>query len=207
MIRICLVMFTLLNTLFLGLALAEGDTKTIEDLLGKAQNVEIKAQAEATADIIVKPKQTKKTLDIGKTGLPLPRFVSLKRDKVNIRKGPNEKYDIAWTYTRKNLPIEIIAEYDNWRKIRDHLGGEGWVFKSLLSGTRYAVVEPWDKTKRFAIRAKPSENANIIAYFEAGLLARVKLCDGKWCQLNHKTYQGYIEQNLLWGVYEDEITK
>src|ERR1700761_9209756 len=70
------------------------------------------------------------------SGLPVPRFVSLKSDHVNVRGGPNKDQDVAWVYTRPGLPVEITAEYENWRRIRDSDGAEGWVYHSLLSGKR-----------------------------------------------------------------------
>src|ERR1700677_178372 len=74
------------------------------------------------------------------SGLPVPRFVSLKSDHVNVRGGPNKDHDVAWVYTRPGLPVEITAEYENWRRIRDWDGAEGWVYHSLLSGRRTAFV-------------------------------------------------------------------
>ena len=83
------------------------------------------------------------------TGLPLPRFVSLKSDDVNVRRGPGQEYDVAFTFVRAGLPVEITQEFDNWRKIRNSEGAEGWVFHSLLSGKRTALVAPWDKSGPF----------------------------------------------------------
>ena len=77
------------------------------------------------------------------SGLPLPRFVSLKSDEVNVRRGAGKEHDVLWTYHRAGLPVEIIAEWDNWRRIRDADGADGWVFHSLLSGRRSALVAPW----------------------------------------------------------------
>src|SRR5579871_6461730 len=74
------------------------------------------------------------------TGLPLPRFASLKSDHVNVRGGPDKDHDVAWIYTRPSLPVEITAEFENWRKIRDRDGSEGWVYHTLLSGKRTAYV-------------------------------------------------------------------
>jgi SH3-like domain-containing protein len=76
----------------------------------------------------------------GPSGLPVPRFVSLKAERVNVRSGPTKDNDVNWVYTRAGLPVEIIAEYDNWRRIRDWEGGEGWVLHSLLSGRRTALI-------------------------------------------------------------------
>src|SRR5688572_3042889 len=80
----------------------------------------------------------------GATGLPLPRFVSLKSNNVNVRRGPGQDYDVVFTYVREGLPVEITDEFENWRKIRDSDGSEGWVFHSLLAGKRTAIVAPWE---------------------------------------------------------------
>src|SRR3989442_14012394 len=74
------------------------------------------------------------------SGLPLPRYVSLKSDHVNVRAGPTKDNDVAWTYTRSGLPVEITAEFENWRRERDSEGAEGWVYHSMMSGRRTAVV-------------------------------------------------------------------
>ena len=90
---------------------------------------------------------------VGKSGLQVPRFVSLKAGRVNVRVGPGEDYKIAWVFTRTGLPIEVIQEYDTWRRIRDSDGAVGWVFNSLLSGKRTAVVTPWSKGEPQPIHA------------------------------------------------------
>ena len=77
---------------------------------------------------------------VGPSGLPVPRFVSLKSGRVNVRVGPGEDYKIAWVFVKSGLPIEVVQEFDNWRQIRDSDGATGWVFQSLLSGKRTAVV-------------------------------------------------------------------
>ncbi len=77
----------------------------------------------------------------------MPRFVSLKSDKVNVRAGPTKDHDVTWVYTRSGLPVEITAEFENWRRIRDWEGAEGWVYHSLLSGRRTALVAPSRKAK------------------------------------------------------------
>lgn len=195
--------------------LAADEATSIEDLLiNDDANSALSANPkplppvdQVTVGIIKDNAKPSKKLDIGKTGLPLPRFVSLKRDKVNVRKGPNETFDIAWTYTRKNLPIEIISEYDNWRKIRDHFGEEGWVFHSLLSGSRYALVNPWKQDGFFTIHNQKSDISRVTAKLEAGTLGRISDCDGTWCQFNIDTHQGFIKQEFLWGVYLGDTIK
>lgn len=143
--------------------------------------------------------------DVGSSGLPLPRFVSLKSDRVNVRRGAGETYDIAWTFVRSRLPVEVTAEFENWRKIRDSDGQEGWVFQSLLSGERTAVVAPGDETPAFPLRQEPSSSAAIAAYLAPGVLADVEECANGWCEISGPRFDGWIRQDLLWGVYPDEV--
>jgi len=138
------------------------------------------------------------------SGLPIPRFVSLKASRVNVRVGPGESYDIAWVFTRPGLPIEIIQEFDNWRRIRDSDGTVGWVFHSLLSGKRTAVVAPWSEADPRPIRASAAPQSAVSAYLEPGVLAEIASCDGGWCRLSGENFYGWIAQDQLWGVYPDE---
>ena len=138
------------------------------------------------------------------TGLPLPRFVSLKSDPVNVRRGPGQDYDVAFTFVRTGLPVEIIEEFGNWRKIRDSEGSEGWVFHSLLSGRRTAIVAPWEQDGRYAARSTAEPTAAIVAYLEPRVVAEVDECTGTWCLLSGKGFEGWIEQERLWGVYPNE---
>lgn len=141
---------------------------------------------------------------IGKSGLPLPRFVSLKAGRVNVRVGPGEDYKVAWVFTKSALPVEIIQEFDTWRRIRDSDGQMGWVFHSLLSGKRTAVVTPWAKGDPLALRARGSADAAVTAYLQPGVEAAVDRCTRGWCNLSGDGFSGWIEQSQLWGVYPDE---
>lgn len=141
---------------------------------------------------------------LGKSGLPIPRFVSLKAGRVNVRVGPGEDYKVAWVFTRPALPVEIIQEFDTWRRIRDSDGSVGWVFHSLLSGKRTAVVTPWAKGEPRPIRAAASADAAIAAYLEPGVMATIDRCRAGWCRLSGDDFSGWIEQDQLWGVYQDE---
>jgi SH3-like domain-containing protein len=139
------------------------------------------------------------------TGLPVPRYVSLKSDHVNLREGPSKDHATKWIYQRAGLPVEITAEYETWRRIRDSEGSEGWVLHSLLSGKRSALIAPWKKdAPPFPLRAEPQENSNIVAKLAPGVIASVKKCDGNWCRLKGDRYDGYMAQTLLWGVYPGE---
>jgi SH3-like domain-containing protein len=136
--------------------------------------------------------------------LPVPRFVSLKSDRVNVRGGPTKDHDVTWVYTRSGLPVEITAEFENWRRIRDWEGAEGWVYHSLLSGRRTAVVVPKSKGDLVPVMAKADGEANVSAKLEAGVVGTVKNCSGNWCHFTGDKFDGWIRQERLWGVYPNE---
>jgi len=141
----------------------------------------------------------------GTSGLPVPRFVSLKSDKVNVRSGPAKEQDVTWVYSRAALPVEITAEFENWRRIRDWEGAEGWVYHSLLSGKRTALVSPQSKgSEVIALHASPDAASGTTAKLEHGVLATVKKCQGGWCRLTGEGFDGWVEENRLWGVYPGE---
>jgi SH3-like domain-containing protein len=139
-----------------------------------------------------------------KSGLPLPRFVSLKPDRVNVRGGPTRDHEVAFVFTRAGMPVEIIAESDNWRRIRDWEGAEGWVYHALLSGRRTAVVSPKDKKQLVPLRASADADADVVARIQAGVLASVKHCTGSWCRIAGTGFDGWVVQEQLWGVYPHE---
>jgi len=152
--------------------------------------------------------QTEKVL-IGPSGLPLPRFVSLKSNRVNVRVGPDQnKYAIAWSYRRQGLPVEIIQEYDNWRRIRDSDGDLGWVNQALLSGRRTVIVTPWqkDKNQLCALHRRPAADSVPVALVEPGVIGRLRQCNGEWCELEMRESHGWLKQDQLWGVYAGEKT-
>jgi len=148
----------------------------------------------------------------GGSGLPVPRFVSLKSDRVNMRNGPGTDYPTAWVYRRAGLPLEVIKEFEGWRQVRDADGSAGWVLQSFLSGRRTALVLPWEiklgsAPPKVALRRNDSERSRPVAMIEAGVIANLSTCDGRWCLVNIDKFQGYIEQKKLWGVYEGEVLK
>jgi len=139
------------------------------------------------------------------SGLRIPRFVSLKSSQVNVRKGPSLEFPVAWEYKRVGLPVEIVAESDNWRRVRDSEGSEGWVFHSLLSGRRTALVSPWSKAgESIPLHSRPSRSGGVVAQLEPGVLGSVLTCDGKWCNFSLDSVSGWIGQVDLWGVYPNE---
>ena len=138
----------------------------------------------------------------GPSGLPLPRFVSLKADKINVHVGPAKTYDVTWIYTRAGLPVEITAEFENWRRVRDGEGAEGWVYHSLLSGRRSGMVQ--GKEEFVPLRDAGDPEGSVIAKLQAGVVGMVKKCNGTWCRISGDGFDGWIEQQRLWGVYPSE---
>ncbi|MBN9580840.1 MAG: aspartyl-trna synthetase [Afipia sp.] len=145
-----------------------------------------------------------KEMVVSASGLPVPRYVSLKSDHVNVRVGPTKDQDVSWIYTRAGLPVEITAEFENWRRVRDSEGAEGWVYHSLLSGKRTAVITMKRKDELAPIYDSPDAASGVAARLQAGVVASVKRCVGGWCRINGSGFDGWIEQQRLWGVYADE---
>jgi SH3-like domain-containing protein len=145
-------------------------------------------------------------LTLGPSGLPLPRFVSLKSAKVNLRIGPGLNYPVNWMYLKSGLPMEIVQEYDNWRRVRDAEGTEGWINQSLLSGKRTAIVAPWQRGKDalIAMRTDPEAKARLIANLEPGVIVTLDTCNGDWCRMEAGGRKGWVEQSQLWGAYPGE---
>src|ERR1700704_2369957 len=108
------------------------------------------------------------------SGLPVPRYVSLKSDHVNVRAGPTKDNDVAWVYTRSGLPVEITAEFENWRRVRDSEGAEGWVYHSLLSGRRTAVITMKSKDDLAPLHDSADSTSALAARLQAGVVVQVK---------------------------------
>ncbi len=138
------------------------------------------------------------------SGLPVPRYVSLKSDRVNLHEGPSKDHRTIWVFQRAGLPVEITAESETWRRIRDSEGTEGWVLHSLLSGRRTALVAPWKKTADFFLYSKPNLKSDPVARLQANVVGGIGKCDGTWCRISGEGFDGYIEQSNLWGVYPNE---
>jgi SH3-like domain-containing protein len=145
----------------------------------------------------------------GPSGLPLPRFVSLKSGRVNSRIGPGVNYAVDWMYLKPGLPMEIIQEYDNWRRVRDPDGAEGWVNQSLLSGRRTAIAAPWQKGKdaKINLLSDPDANSRTLAIVEPGVVGTIRSCNGEWCEMTFDGHTGWISQSLVWGAYPGELVK
>src|SRR3977135_1900989 len=141
---------------------------------------------------------------VSASGLPVPRYVSLKSDHVNVRAGPTKDNDVAWVYTRSGLPVEITAEFENWRRVRDSEGAEGWVYHSLLSGRRTAVITMKTKDELAPLYDRADPASSIAARLQAGVVAQVQKSAAGVGPATGTGFDGWIEQQRLWGVYADE---
>ena len=145
------------------------------------------------------------TRPLGASGLALPRFVSIKSDAANVRRGPGPDFPLLWQYQRRNLPLEIIAEYNDWRQIRDHQGGEGWMKAPLLSGTRTVIVRR--SAHAVTLRATPDATGGVVALVQPGVIGTLDMCKGDWCEIEVDSYDGWLPRDQIWGVYPFEFKK
>lgn len=140
------------------------------------------------------------------TGLPVPRYVSLKADRVSLREGPSKDHRVSWVFQRAGLPVEVTGEFEIWRRVRDAEGTEGWVLHSLLSGRRTALVMPWSRNREEVIplMERADERAQVLARMNPSVLANVRSCAGSWCRVTVGDHEGFVRQDRLWGVYPNE---
>lgn len=131
------------------------------------------------------------------TGMPVPRWVTIKAARVNVRRGPSLDDNVLWTYVKPGLPVEIIAEFDSWRRIRDVEGQTGWVKSVMLDGRRRVLFTGRVNT---AILREPSGEADAVALAAPGLIADLVACEGEWCEVSARGYDGFVTRDRLWGV-------
>lgn len=138
----------------------------------------------------------------GVTGLPVPRYMSLRFDDVNLRVGPGTRYPIDWVYHRRDLPVEILRELEEWRLVQDQDNIRGWVRAPTLSPRRGIVVRGGDRT----LRAKPADDAAAVALLKPGVIGRLRACpaDGKWCEVEVSAFRGWLKRDDIFGVYPNE---
>lgn len=135
------------------------------------------------------------------TKLPLPRYVSLKVSEANVRRGPSKSQRIDWVYQRRNMPLQVTAEHENWRRVRDRDGAGGWIHYALLSGVRTVLIEE----DLVALYNRPDTRAPIAARLQLGVIARVDECGETWCHLEAGGYDGWAQKSALWGVDPGEV--
>lgn len=144
------------------------------------------------------------------TKLPIPRFVSLKPSDTPMREGPSKEHRIKWVFKREGLPVEVIAEHEQWRRIRDSESTDGWVYHGRLSNRRTAIVRasrgaPAGAEQR--LFKDENENAGVVARLQPGVIANVERCTANWCKVSVEGYAGFLKKDAIWGVYPDERLK
>lgn len=137
------------------------------------------------------------------TNLPLPRYVSLKSNEGNARRGPGLTHRIDWVFTRSGMPLRITAEYEHWRRVEDSEGAGGWIHYSLLSGVRSALIN----ADMVDFRAIPDEAGGVVVRAERGVVARILECNPDWCRLSAEGEKGWVRKSDLWGVDPGEIVE
>ena len=133
---------------------------------------------------------------VGASGLVLPRFVSLRSSEANLRAGPGTRYPIDWIYRRSGLPMQVIDEFDIWRRVRDHQGTVGWMHRSMLTGRRTLLV----LGERPLLRRRPDPAAPGLAYLESGVVGAFGGCEGDWCRIEAQGFEGWLKRAEVWGV-------
>lgn len=138
------------------------------------------------------------------SGLPLPRFVSLRAEEVNLRTGPGIQYPVDWVYRKRGLPMEVIAEFKTWRKVRDWQGDQGWVHQSMLTGTRGFIIVGSEPAP---LLAKADPGSAPVARLEPGVVGRIETCPapGDWCKGAVQGLEGWVRRSTVWGLFSTEI--
>lgn len=132
---------------------------------------------------------------------PGPRFVSLKSNEINERVGPGSNYPVEWQYVKAGLPVEVTAEFDNWRKIRDKDGTEGWVHQSMLSSKRHGIIQGAETL----VYSTEDINSRPLVRLEPGVLVEILRCRDNWCQIRVFEFKGWVQRSFLWGIYPKEV--
>ncbi len=136
------------------------------------------------------------------SSLPVPRFVSLRADRVNFRDGPGFQYPVEWIYQRDGLPVEIIGEFDVWRQVVAPDGGTGWVHEATIRAHRTFIVT----APRAELRAGPNPGAGVVAYLDNGVTGNLLSCDAgsDVCKVEAGHITGYLSRANFWGAFAGE---
>ncbi len=143
------------------------------------------------------------------TGLPLPRFAALRSDEVNMRVGPSTSYPIEWTFQRRDLPVQIVGEFQLWRRIRDAEGAEGWVHSSTLAGRRTVLIRGAANAQEVTLRRRAEEGSPAVARLRPGVIGRIRECEASnsWCEVQIAGHRGFLRRAELWGIGAEEEVK
>jgi SH3-like domain-containing protein len=132
-----------------------------------------------------------------------PRFASLRATEVNLRTGPGDRYPIEWVFTRKGLPVEILDEFEHWRKVRASDGTEGWVHQRMLTGKRSVLVVGEVR----ALHSDPDAGSAVVARAEPGVVATLMECRHEWCRIAAGDVTGWLRESEIWGVFPNEVVQ
>lgn len=135
------------------------------------------------------------------TGLPVPRYVSLKTDEGNARRGPSLGHRIDWVFRHRDMPLKVTAEFGHWRRVVDEDGQGGWIHYGLLSGVRTVVVDV-DMTE---LHRQPLDDSPVEARAETGVIGRLGACIPDWCRISAGGTRGWVRKGQIWGVDSDEL--
>lgn len=135
------------------------------------------------------------------TGKPMPRYIAIKAKKANARRGPSKKHKIDWVFQRRNLPVQVIAEFGHWRRVVDSDGEGGWIHYALLTGARHALVTE----HHLALRYEPIRTSQSKATLEKGVVARIEECRMDWCEIRIGDHKGWVRKAGIWGVDDAEV--
>ena len=144
---------------------------------------------------------------IGPSGEPVPRFVSLKADEVNVRRGPGRNHKIMWVFKKLGMPVKIVSEYEDWREIEDHAGARGWIYYGLLPRRRTAVTLDPDTLglTYISLYETSSKTKEPKAKLGKGVIVHILKCTGSWCHIAvNKKLKGWLLQPHVWGLFEQE---
>jgi SH3-like domain-containing protein len=202
-----------------GLALAEGDLARKAPPARPADLIDVSATPTAPAPTAIAapvaaaaavetaaaaPEEPPRDPNRGiVTNLPIPRFVTLKTNEGNARRGPGLTHRIDWVFTRAGMPLRVTAEFENWRRIEDQEGVGGWVHYTLLSGARSALVT----ADLVDFRDDPDDGARVAFQAEAGVVGRLLECSADWCRMNVDGNRAWVRKTALWGVTADELVE
>jgi SH3-like domain-containing protein len=158
-------------------------------------------EVQAPALVIDAAPQTASGPQLGPvTGFPLPRYVSIKANEANARRGPSRSHRIDWVFQRRNMPVMVVAEHGQWRRIVDRDGAGGWVHHTLLSGVRTAIVDVED----LPILARPERGGTVRAQAQRDVIAALRRCRNGWCEIEAGGFRGWVDASGLWGVEPGE---
>lgn len=135
------------------------------------------------------------------TGFDIPRFVSMRAEKANVRRGPTLDHRIDWVFERSGLPVIVRAEFGHWRLIEDADGDGGWVHRALIAGKQTGLV----RAAEVPVFSAPMETAGRIGKALKGVIVEVEECQAEWCRIHWREVDGWMRKDDIWGVDPAQI--